>query len=604
MLNRIKLTKPRFFIFLLFLILLGLYCASLTNNFVWDDHYLVVHNDHVKSFSNIPKIFSTDLFSYCADKFSIRHSDFYRPIQSLTYLIDFQIWKLNSFGYHLTNLILHFLSAVLLLLLLRILGVGLGLAFLISLIFSVHPIQTESVSYISGRAEILAAIFILLMVIAHIKYRLTKTNKFVLVSAFAFIAALLSKEMALVALLLIFLYDINFQKEKIVKDNVTLFKPYIYYLAIFFSYVFLRLVVFNFKTADDIFRIKATILERILSVPYVFIQYLKVFFFPVGLHMQRAFVRVSSVFDANFYVPMIFIALLMILVMRITRKDKLGRFFILWFLLTLLPQLNIFPINASMAEHWLYIPSMGLISFIVLWASRLMITDRRNSKGIFLGVATFVVLGLCFLTFSRNSDWKNDESIYRSTLKYVKDDPRTYFNLATVLGAKHDFEGAIYNYKKAIELKPEFSNALMNLGAIYLKTKDFDRAIDLLKDSIKYNPKDAFAYNALGLAYQEKGDIKEAEDCYKRSLEIKSGFLEAENNLANLYFKSDRLDEAIKRFRSIAESTNNSNAFYNLGYVYETSKDITKARESFKRAIEIDPANNLAKEALEKLKDK
>ena len=168
--------------------------------------------------------------------------------------------------------------------------------------------------------------------------------------------------------------------------------------------------------------------------------------------MQYEIVKVKSFLSVDFFIPLFLLILVIVFIWLILKVDKVSKFFIMWFFITLLPQLNIFPINASIAEHWLYLPGIGLIAFLVYRGNKFYDTAGTFLKKLILWIFITISLTMAGLIILRNIDWYSDESIYRATLKYVLDDPKIYFNLARSLDEKGDKSGAILNYKKAIEL--------------------------------------------------------------------------------------------------------------------------------------------------------
>ena len=151
-------------IVLIVLIGLAVYSNSLKGQFLWDDEGLIQYNPHIKNWGYLSKIFISNLRAGAGDS-----TNFYRPVQVFTYLIDYSLWKLNVIGYHMTNVLLHILVALSIYWLIQILFGDRILSLLTALFFVVHPIHTEAITYISGRADPLAALFILLCFIFYKK---------------------------------------------------------------------------------------------------------------------------------------------------------------------------------------------------------------------------------------------------------------------------------------------------------------------------------------------------------------------------------------------------------------------------------------------------
>src|SRR3989338_4613385 len=180
-------------ILLISLIITITFSGSLKNDFAWDDSYLITGNDYIKSWSYVPKVFSTQLYEG-----SGMHSNFYRPLQLLSFMADYSLWKLNPFGYHLTSLLLHIFNSILVYLLAAIVCSSLTPAFITSLLFGIAPCISGITYYIPARSDLLMACFMLLSILLFTKYREKKKIFLYAVSVIFFIFALLSKEMAVI----------------------------------------------------------------------------------------------------------------------------------------------------------------------------------------------------------------------------------------------------------------------------------------------------------------------------------------------------------------------------------------------------------------------
>ena len=221
----------KFVIIVLCLLCLGAYVNSLNNSFIFDDKALIVNNPFIKSQKLPVEIFKKDIFEHWVGKASF--GLMYRPMQVLSYWFDYKIWGLNTVGFHLTNIILHLLNGILIYLILLKLFSDFRIAAIASFLFIVHPLHVPVVSYISGRADLLSLLFILLSVFLFLKdlYALSVVSG---------IFALFSRENSLVLFLLIVLI-IVFQKAN---KNYALILPFIF---IDLSYMVLRLFLFGFS---------------------------------------------------------------------------------------------------------------------------------------------------------------------------------------------------------------------------------------------------------------------------------------------------------------------------------------------------------------------
>ena len=193
----------------------AVYANSLNGEFIWDDEALVSDNIFIRGFSNLPKIFGTDIARGAAGQ-----SNFYRPLQVLTFMIDYSFWELDVRGYHLSNMLLHVLAGITLFWLVSIITGSQTTSLITAILFTVQPLHAGAVSYIAGRADSLALFFMLLCFIFYIKHLEYNKIKFYFLSLFTFVLALLSKEITLILPALLCLYHVSFaEKRKIFLKN-------------------------------------------------------------------------------------------------------------------------------------------------------------------------------------------------------------------------------------------------------------------------------------------------------------------------------------------------------------------------------------------------
>ncbi|MBI4335874.1 MAG: glycosyltransferase family 39 protein, partial [Candidatus Omnitrophica bacterium] len=213
-----------------------IYSPSLANQFIWDDIHLVVNEDLIRDFNRLPDIFRTHLFHNTGG------SNFYRPLQTLSFMVDYRIWGLNPFGYHLTNTLLHLLNVILIYFFVSAIFKNPDAGFLTSLVYAVHPVNTEAVTYISGRADPLGGLFFLAALLFYIKFRSRGGGLIPLFLSVLFFAfALLTKEATLVLPLVLIIYDALILKIRSV--NFRHLAAYLPYFLIFAVYTILRLFI-------------------------------------------------------------------------------------------------------------------------------------------------------------------------------------------------------------------------------------------------------------------------------------------------------------------------------------------------------------------------
>lgn len=549
------------------------YANALGGGFIYDDSRLVKNNVYIKQWSNLSKVFTSDIGSGAGSIYF--HYNFYRPVQMLTYMVDYSLWGLTPFGYHLTSLLLHIAVAIALYFLVSIIFKSRAIAFFTSAIFTVHPLHTEAVSYIAGRADMLAGLFMLLFLIFYIKNLDFANPQFLIIAISSYILACLSKEYSLTVVLLVFLYHYAFRK-KIKWSSMGAV------LAVTLIYIFLKATVFNFPVVSK--PSSGALFARLPGFFIAFGEYIRLLVLPFGLHMEYGS-PLFKIYDPRVFAGIAALAAMIWVACKMRSKNDLIFFSIAWYILALLPVSNLLPINAFMSEHWLYVPSMGIFALAGYGLDYLY--EKRGLKFIALAALSCIVLFYGALTVMQNGYWKDSITFYERTLKYSKDNGRIYSNLATEYMNEGQHEKAIEVYKKAVANMTDSAGAYNNLGIAYSNLGRNEEAISSYKKAIELNPVFAEAYNNLGVSYSNAGRKDLARHSYRKAIEINPAYADAYNNLG-----SDSEDplEAIDAYRKAIEiNPRQANAYYNLGRAYNAIGNTEEGMRMQNRARELDP---------------
>jgi len=552
----------------------SVYLNSLNNGFVWDDNLLVKDNIYIKGLSRIADIMRSEIGEGGRGKYI-----FYRPIQMFTYALDYAVWRLNSFGYHLTNILLHVICAVILFWFLLNVLPSKAVALVTALFFVSHPIHTEAVAYISGRAESLAAIFALGSFAFYIKYLKTGMVDKYLSAIALFICALFSMEYVIVLPLLFVAYNLIFEKKAAVMKLI----PFIAAIVIYF---FIRAATSRYPS-ENLLNIGGA-LDRLPGFFTAIAGYFKVLVLPLGLHMEYGN-PVFSFTDTKAAAGMIILLLSIIYAVK-ERRDKITLFSVAFFYISLLPFSNVYPLNAYMAEHWLYFPSVGF--FLLLSYKLVAIYERDRASMITAIIIIVLLMSYSILTIRQNIFWRGGVKFYERLLKYAPANARIYNNLGTEYNALGESIKAVEMYKKAIEIDPGYANAYNNLGTEYNTMGYNDVAVRAYKRAIALNPAYADAYNNIGISYRELGKNNEAIEAFRKAIELNSAYIDPYINLGNLYSLSGNPKDAINVYREALRADPYSvEAYNNLATEYAASGMRREAIELFKKALQLDPDN-------------
>lgn len=612
-----------------FLALVGVLCLvsyynSLNNQFVFDDLSIIRDNPTIRGIERIP-----DLLGLGGNK------AYYRPIRMISYAVDYtlnnKVWRsaggywgndkgLNPLGYHISNIAYHLVTSLLVFLVVVRLVANDRVAFLATTLFALHPVHTDSVTYLSGRRDILFTLFYLTGFYFFLCYRANRKSKFIILSFLAYLLSLGSKEMGVTLPAIFLCYDlVENYSGKAGKINLTYFKElfltlkkvivkskYLYSLLFSGGLAFSFYKVFIKSTSYQSSYYGDSMLTTFLTVGRILVYYIKLLLYPICLsadYFDNAFPLSTSFFEPATLFSFITLGVIGYIVLHLLLHHRLLAFSIIWFFVTLLPVCHIFPHHELLAEHYLYLPSFGYCLVVALLCNRML----RGGRYSFFIYASFVVVLLLFSfrIVDRNRDWRNEITLWEKTIKTVPRCARAHTNLGYVYSRFGRVDEAIAQYKRAIAIKPDFAFPHNHLGRAYTYLGRLDDAITEFKQAITIKP-DYFSYTNLGNAYQRKGRLDEAITTYKRALEDKPRYAVAHCNLGIAYAKKGMLDEAIAEQReALTIKPNFLEAQVNLGMSYYQKGDLDEAINAYRRALEIDsnlPSvhNNLAAAYLQK----
>lgn len=575
----------------------SLYAPNLNNRLFWDDDDWIVNNPSVQSVSwdNIKFIFSHDTLAGIGLR-----SNYYRPFLFLTFMANYAVSGIKPIVFHLTNNFLHILNAILIFLLLEKVIKKRRAAVLAALLFLIHPLQTEAVTYVSGRGDPLSVFFMLLALHLWTTDLRSRNEKIVDnfpqfpqrhsmalrgLSIVSVILAMLSRETAFLFPLYFVVFSVAFLEKgrfwPALKRSVIQAWPF---WIVSFTYGILRLTVLNFQNTLNFYQQSNFYTEhlsyRIYTFFHVFVVYLKLIFVPVGLHMERDVVVNSSIWQWPVWFGALIVLLIIVTGFVLYKKEnsKHGKNisdanntnqhtndvnnysrnsheirklasqtisgFRLWlfawgiFFINLAPTSGIFPINALIYEHWLY---FSLFGFFVLLAYYLdMVFDylRANFK------RTFIV-GL--MLFSVYLVFLGVQTIRRNV----------------VWGKTEDF------YKNILYYETQNIRALNNLAMYYSDNGKTKEAEDLYWQAIDANNTVPAPYYNLGNILRDRGDIAGAVELYKESIKADPNFIYGYMNIAVIYANQGNLVGAAEMLEKVKKlRPSDPRVYYNLGLVY------------------------------------
>lgn len=527
-----------------------IYWGALKNGFVnWDDPGYILENPNLESFKF--KWIFTELF------FSNWH-----PLTTLSYVIDFQVWGLNPFGYHLENVILHaintFLVAILAIRLVELKSLRKELAlfagFFSGLLFGLHPLHVESVAWISERKDVLSALFFFLAILTYIKYSSTHRRASFYFTIIFFSLALMSKAMAITLPLVLILLDF-YPLERLTLKNagkVVLEKIPFFALSAFTAI----LTILAQQKSTALVSLKSySLLERTGLAIRGYVFYLYKTFLPFNLSPFYPRPSEAELFDSVFFVSLFIILGLTVQCLILLRKKV---FLVSWlyFLCTLLPVIGIMQVgNQAAADRYIYIPSVSIFILAGIGLGLLYSKTKRRSFRT-VAVASFLIfIPLSYLTIKQIAIWKDSITLWNHAIELYPDKiDIAYYNRGLAHDKEGRFEQALSDYTKSIAANPQYVDAYVNRGIIYGELSEFDRALTDFNKAASINP----------------------------------NFVNTFLNRGTAYLSLQRFELAISDFLKVLElEPDNAIANYNLGLAYSSLGDSQKSFFYFQKASQL-----------------
>lgn len=530
---------------------LAVYAASLGNGFVYDDHELILNNRLITGLRHMPQAFTTSLWS-----FKGMVSNTYRPMLHLIFLVERAAFGASPWGYHLTAIALHAMNAVTVFLIAsffafekkeygtdsaaqrgaRVFRFPVKRGFygdlpplLAGLLFSLHPINSEAVSWVSAITELTYTLFFLLSFYFFMRFRAGQGRGFYALSVVCFPVALLSKETAIVLPALIAAYDLSGEGVSFIRR----WKDYLLYILAAVLYMALRTI----SVGGLLHHKQISLSARELAVnifPLIF-KYAWKLVLPIRLNAIYVMEYTASLLEPAAVAGAI-VAAVFILCLALSLRKRQALTGLLLMALPLLPVLYIPALsNAAFADRYLYLPSAGFALLIALAIKPLFASSgARKYKAIILPLFAAVLVLYSVGSFKRSLVWKDDLTLWQDTVVKSPSSKYAHYNLALAYREKGDVNKAITDFEEAIRLDPAYEDAHYNLAWVYDYAGDHDRAIAHYRDTIRLNPASADAYFNIGLIYRKEGLFNEAAVEFRNALRVRPGYVEAEKELAGV----------------------------------------------------------------------
>jgi protein O-mannosyl-transferase len=472
----------------LFILILIVYGQTILFDFVnLDDDKIVIENyDKISSISDIPKSFVTQYgFN--------QGTPYYRPIVLISFIIDAQFSGTKPLAYHLTNLIIHYLTAFFIFLFFLRFDIKKEISFILTLIFAIHPVLSNAVVWIVGRNDMLAALFSISSIIYYLKFWETKNIRFYFLHSFLFIMAILSKEVALV--LPVLLITITYFKYGI--------KPLKHYYK--FLIVWSISIVIFFLT-------KSAVISEIGNLTYGF-DAIKKNYFIIPEIIYKIFIPINISVLPTFSLTRTLIGGILFSVILVlplfNRHINKNRYYLglFWFLIFSIPGLSVYYADQNLRFDYLdsriYLPIIGILLMLVEIRAD---NFKTKLKPYYKVTLLFILLTLSTLTFFQSKKYKNPLVFAESAVLSNPERPFFYHKLADYYFKDGRYNDAINNINIAISLDPKNFDYRKNQILAYANLKQYDNAIRSINDALRIKPNDPELIRGLMLMYYQKKD--------------------------------------------------------------------------------------------------
>jgi tetratricopeptide (TPR) repeat protein len=578
------------------------------------------HFDDVNNIQQNPGIRLTTLTSKNLIEVGSEVLSSNRPVALFSFAMNHYIHGYDVRGYHAVNIMIHFFTGIFLYFLVKtILSIPsllpkderhIWIPFFTALIWAVHPIQTQSVTYIVQRMNSLSAMFYVLSLLLYIKARLaTGTWKIRSLYSGCILAGLLSvgsKEITATLPFFIFLFEWYFFQDL---SRAWIKKRLLPITGVLILLTFLVLVFLGSHPLEKILSgyqtFDFTLTQRVLTEFRVVIYYISllVFPYPSRLNLDYDFPLSHSLIDpVTTLLSFVAMVGLIGLAVYLTKKKPLFSFCILWFLGNLVIESSVIALDIIF-EHRTYLPSMLVVLMFVMLVYRL-----KGPKWLGIGILCAITLIFSFWTYERNQIWQDEVTLWRDCVVKSPQKARPHYNLGTSLSAEGKTSKAIHHYLEAIRLKPNYAEAYSNLGVdlmnqgniqeailrylgfALLNLSEFDEAILHFTEALRINPEYAKAHYNWGLALANQSKHKEAIPHFTKALRLNPEDSKSHNNLGAALFRDGKFDEALYHYReAVRIDPEFEEAQINIGITLSKSGKPDMAIKHYSELLHIKP---------------
>jgi tetratricopeptide (TPR) repeat protein len=596
--DKFRLTNQHFIILIIVMLtifILSAYWPVQKYDFInYDDTVYVTSNYSIQkkiTFESIKSIFGHV------------HTGHWHPVTMMSHMLDWQLFGDKAGGHHWTNVIIHIFNTILLFLLFNKLTGAMWRSAFIAALFAIHPLNVESVAWISERKNVLSTFFLILTMFFYVWYVKNPNWKRYLPVFLCFALGLMSKPMLVTLPFILLLLDYwplnRLQiystendhlkiKEVIRRNSNKIFNLVLEKVPLFvLSAISVLLTLYAARYVGTVSSFESLPLrERISNAVVSYVLYIKKLFWPTDL---AVFYPISAIPVWQFFIASLFLIIVTVFVCRYFRKYPylfIGWF---WYLGTLVPVIGLIQVGSqAMADRYAYVPLIGI--FIIMAWGITDIARTKYLKNIVAIVSGISLIILFIITSFQIQYWRDTTSLFERAVNVTKNNFTAKFGLGNELLKRNKIDEAIKHYYESLILDPENDTILAAFAwALHMKGEN-DKAIDMLRLALRFNPKSMDAHNRLGVILFQEGHIDEAIIEYKKAIDLNNDELLPHRNLGNALVEKGKIDEAINEYREVLRiNPQYAGAHDKIAMLLMSQNKNVEAIKHFKEAIKLSP---------------
>jgi protein O-mannosyl-transferase len=552
---------------------------TLTHDFVnFDDHAYVYENPLV-----IRGLSTEGLIG----AFTHTHARNWHPLTTLSHMLDCQLYGLNASGHHLTNVILHTISVLLLFLVIKQMTDALWQSAFVAALFAIHPLHVESVAWIAERKDVMSAVFFMLTLAAYAHYARAPSAPRYLLLALLFTLGLMSKPMLVTLPFVVLLLDywplgrlggqkseVRSRLQRLITEKIPLFA------LSAFSCIATLVAQRQGPSAID----QLPLLWRLENTFVTYVIYIWQMLWPARLAVfyphpndRLPLVEVTAA------IALLVGISLVVIYLRRTKPYLVTGWF--WYLGMFVPVIGLVQVGEQAhADRYTYLPQIGLYIMMTWTVGDLLLESTPRVRRALVGViAAMAIVSLGLRAFVQASYWKNSETLWNHTLAVTGENDVAHNNMGFLFLRRGELDKAISEFQTALDIRSKHSQTHYSLGAALIQSnlgnalarkQLWDQAIDHLQEAVRLRPDYADAYFNLGSVLFQQGRIDQAIAQWRTALAIRPRDAEAHRNVASALRKQGNVKDAISEYQQALNiAPEDSVASNNLAWILATSSD-------------------------------